>query len=94
VADNGWYRRAKAAAQRRIRAGGVERDVVIWEAGPETASAVTDADHAKDDHYGRGVCPRWAFQAHPAVPGAAEQTDGRLESPEPRLFAGGQRDRR
>jgi hypothetical protein len=32
--DNGWFRRAKASGDGRIRAGGVERDVTFEATGP------------------------------------------------------------
>jgi hypothetical protein len=53
--NNGWYRRAKASGEGRIRAGGVERDISIEEAGPDTADAVTAAYHAKYDRYGPAI---------------------------------------
>jgi hypothetical protein len=53
--NNGWYRRAKATGEGRIRAGGVERDVSFEEANPDTADAVTAAYHAKYDQYGQAV---------------------------------------
>jgi hypothetical protein len=53
--NNGWYRRAKASGEGRIRAGGVERDVSFEEAEPDTADAVTAAYHAKYDRYGPAI---------------------------------------
>jgi hypothetical protein len=53
--NNGWYRRAKASGEGRIRAGGVERDVSFEEAQPDTADAVTAAYHAKYDGYGPAI---------------------------------------
>jgi hypothetical protein len=53
--NNGWYRRAKASGEGRIRAGGVERDISIEEAEPDTADAVTAAYHAKYDRYGPAI---------------------------------------
>jgi hypothetical protein len=53
--DNGWHRRAKASGRGRIRAAGVERDVTFEPAGPETASAVSAAYHAKYDRYGPAI---------------------------------------
>ena len=50
--DNGWFRRALASGDGRIRAGGVERDVAFEEPGPEVATEVTTAYHAKYDRYG------------------------------------------
>jgi hypothetical protein len=53
--NNGWYRRATASGQRRIRAGGVERDVTFEEAAPQMTDAVTAAYHAKYDRYGPAI---------------------------------------
>lgn len=53
--DNGWYRRAKASGEGRIRAGGVEREVSFEEAEPDTADAVTAAYHAKYERYGPAI---------------------------------------
>ena len=53
--NNGWYRRAKASGEGRIRAGGIERDVSIEEAETDTADAVTAAYHAKYDRYGPAI---------------------------------------
>jgi hypothetical protein len=50
-----WFRRALAAGEGRIRAGGVERDVAFEEAGPEVYAAVTGAYHEKYDRYGPSV---------------------------------------
>ena len=50
--DNGWFRRALASGDGRLRAGGVERDVAFEEPGPEVATEVTTAYHAKYDRYG------------------------------------------
>jgi hypothetical protein len=50
-----WFRRALAAGEGRIRAGGVERDVAFEEAGPEVYAAVTAAYHEKYDRYGPSV---------------------------------------
>jgi hypothetical protein len=47
-----WIRRALAAGEGRIRAGGVERDVAFEEAGPEVQGSVTAAYHDKYDRYG------------------------------------------
>jgi hypothetical protein len=55
--DNPWYRRAKAAAGGRIRAGGVERDVTFEEtdAGADLHAAIDAAYHAKYDRYGPAI---------------------------------------
>ncbi len=50
-----WFRRALAAGEGRIRAGGVERDVAIDEAAPEVHAAVTAAYHEKYDRYGPSI---------------------------------------
>jgi hypothetical protein len=50
-----WYRRALAAGEGRLRAGGVERDVAFEEAGPEVQSPVTAAYHEKYDRYGPSI---------------------------------------
>lgn len=51
--DNGWFQRALRAGTGRIRAGGVEREVRFEAAaGPDVASRVSDAYHAKYDRYG------------------------------------------
>jgi hypothetical protein len=47
---NPWYRRARAAAEGRARAGGVERDVTFESADPESQPAI--AYHAKYDRHG------------------------------------------
>lgn len=50
--DNPWFVRAKASGTGRIRAGGVEKDVVFTDA-PATAHQDIDAAyHAKYDRYG------------------------------------------
>ncbi len=50
-ADNPWYRRAKASGTGRIRAGGLERDVIFAEAGAEVHPTIDAAYHAKYDAY-------------------------------------------
>jgi hypothetical protein len=50
--DNGWYVRAKAPGEGRIRAGGVERDVAFEAPGADIATDLTRAYHAKYDRYG------------------------------------------
>lgn len=50
-ASNGWFRRAVASGDGRVRAGGVERDV-RFELAPFAAHADVDrAYHAKYDRY-------------------------------------------
>jgi hypothetical protein len=51
-ANNGWYRRAKAAGAGRVRAGGVERDVTFTEADPDAHGGIDRAYHSKYDRYG------------------------------------------
>lgn len=53
--DNGWFRRAKASGEGRIRAGGVERDVAFEEPGPSVDADLHAAYHAKYDRYGAGM---------------------------------------
>jgi hypothetical protein len=50
--ENGWYRRALASAEGRIRAGGLERDVTFETPGPEIDADLHAAYHAKYDRYG------------------------------------------
>jgi hypothetical protein len=49
---NPWYRRARAAAEGRVRAGGVERDVTFAPADPAIQGDIDSAYHAKYDRYG------------------------------------------
>jgi hypothetical protein len=53
--NNGWYRRARASGEGRIRAAGVERAVTFEEAPTAVASAVTAAYHFKYDRYGAAI---------------------------------------
>ena len=50
--NNPWYRRAKASAVGRIRAGGLERDVMFAAAAQGVHAALDTAYHAKYDRYG------------------------------------------
>ena len=50
--DNPWYRRAVGSGAGRIRAGGVERDVIFAEAATGAHPAIDAAYHAKYDRYG------------------------------------------
>jgi len=50
--DNPWYRRAKASGAGRIKAGGMERDVVFEQGDPDRAEAIDAAYHSKYDRYG------------------------------------------
>jgi hypothetical protein len=49
---NPWYRRATAAGEGRVRAGGVERDVIFESAGAAVQGDIDAAYHAKYDRYG------------------------------------------
>ncbi|MFB6612101.1 DUF2255 family protein [Agromyces sp. NPDC056379] len=49
---NPWFRRAQASGTGRIRAGGVERDVVFAEPPADVHGAVDAAYHAKYDRHG------------------------------------------
>jgi hypothetical protein len=53
--SNPWFRRALAAGQGRIRAGGLERDVAFEEAGYEVRARVTAAYHTKYDRYSANI---------------------------------------
>jgi hypothetical protein len=53
--ENGWFRRALASGEGRVRGGGVERDVVFEEPAPDVHPALDDAYHAKYDRYGKGM---------------------------------------
>jgi hypothetical protein len=52
--DSAWYRRAVRHGRGRLRAGGVERDVVLVHLSPDDAlhTVIDDAFHAKYDRYG------------------------------------------
>jgi hypothetical protein len=49
---NPWYRRARAAGEGRVRAGGVERDVIFESADSAVQGDIDSAYHAKYDRYG------------------------------------------
>ena len=53
--ENGWFRRALASGEGRVRGGGIERDVRYEVPGPELQEALDDAYHAKYDRYGKGM---------------------------------------
>jgi hypothetical protein len=53
--DNPWYRRATAAGDGRIRAGGLERDVTFADAAPDVHDRIDEAYHAKYDRYGPAI---------------------------------------
>jgi hypothetical protein len=50
--NNPWFRRAKASGIGRIRAGGLERDVIFAEAPADSHSAIDAAYHTKYDRHG------------------------------------------
>lgn len=50
--DNPWYRRASAAGEGRVRAGGLDRDVTFESADSSVHGDVDSAYHAKYDRYG------------------------------------------
>ena len=50
--DNPWYVRALASGTGRIRAGGVEADVIFAETAPEANSDIDLAYHRKYDRHG------------------------------------------
>jgi hypothetical protein len=53
--ENGWFVRAKATGEGRIRAGGVERDVAFEEPDHAIDGDLHAAYHAKYDRYGPGI---------------------------------------
>lgn len=53
--DNPWFVRALAAGEGRIRAGGNERDVTFASPGPDVATDLHAAYHAKYDRYGQAI---------------------------------------
>ncbi|WP_327633848.1 DUF2255 family protein [Kribbella sp. NBC_00482] len=50
--DNPWFRRATISGRGRIRADGLERDVVFETPDGEVHSAIDKAYHTKYDRYG------------------------------------------
>ena len=53
--SNGWYARARRSGVGRIRAGGVERDVLFADPAPDVHGAIDAAYHAKYDRYGPAI---------------------------------------
>lgn len=52
----GWYVRALRAGAGRVRAGGLERDVVFAEpAGPDVHAGIDAAYHSRNDRYGPAI---------------------------------------
>ena len=52
---NPWFVRAQRTGAGRIRAGGVERDVVFGEADPDVHADIDAAYHTKYDRYGPAI---------------------------------------
>ncbi|MDT3439409.1 DUF2255 family protein [Pseudofrankia sp. BMG5.37] len=50
--DNPWFRRARASGQGRVRAGGIERDVMFSVPPKDVHRGIDAAYHAKYDQYG------------------------------------------
>jgi hypothetical protein len=74
--QNGWYRRASASGEGRVRFGGVERDVTFTAPKARVQAAIDDAYHAKYDKYG-------ARMVGTVVSDDAHQSTLRLEPVEP-----------
>jgi hypothetical protein len=70
--DGGWFRRAVASQQGRIRAGGIERDVSFAEPGDDDQRAIDDAYRSKYARYA-------AAYVDPVVSPAAAAATLRLE---------------
>ena len=54
-ATNPWFVRSQASGRGRVRAGGVEQDVVFVAADPAGHDAIDAAYHAKYDRYGQAI---------------------------------------
>ena len=54
-ADNGWYVRARASGEGRIKAGGVEHDVTFEAAAADAHAAIDAAYWKKYEHYGAKI---------------------------------------
>jgi hypothetical protein len=52
---NPWFVRARRSGAGRIRAGGLERDVIFSEAAPDVHADIDAAYHAKYDRYGPAI---------------------------------------
>ena len=52
---NGWFVRAKASGTGRIRAGGIEKDVIFAEPEASVHADIDAAYHAKYDRYGPAI---------------------------------------
>jgi hypothetical protein len=53
--ENGWFVRALASGEGRIRVAGLERDVTFEPVDPSLDGAIDEAYHAKYDRYGPRV---------------------------------------
>jgi hypothetical protein len=53
--NNPWFRRATASGAGRIRAGGLERDVMFAEVAPDVHAAIDAAYWSKYDRYGAKI---------------------------------------
>jgi hypothetical protein len=53
--NNAWFRRAKASGVGRIRAGGLERDVMFAGPAPDVHPDIDAAYHEKYDRYGPAI---------------------------------------
>jgi hypothetical protein len=53
--SNPWFVRATASGSGRIRAGGVEKDVVFADAAPDAQAGIDTAYHAKYDRHGPDI---------------------------------------
>lgn len=53
--ENGWFVRALASGEGRIRAGGVERDVTFERPDGSVDGGLDEAYHSKYDRYGRRI---------------------------------------
>jgi len=56
--DNGWFRRALASGTGRIRAGGIEKDVIFEEPLDDAHASIDAAYHAKYDRHGHSIVKR------------------------------------
>lgn len=52
---NGWFVRAVRSGVGRVRAGGLERDVIFAPSGDDPHPAIDAAYHAKYDRYGPAI---------------------------------------
>lgn len=52
--DRPWYRHALSSSTGRVRAGGIERDIIFGHADPGVHDTLDAEYHAKYDRYGPG----------------------------------------